>query len=495
VVFGYVYPRRHHCRICGKSFCHEHANEWVTLTPNTSPIRLCAPCKANLLPITVAEPPKITPDNPSTKPPQPPQSQPPQSQPQPTATAEPKEPKVEPTTNLNPVIIKESTNTTTAASITASTTNATTNATTNTVSITAPIVDGNKPKPAETILESGKEEPKAIIDILVKTVDVPLKTVDVPLKTVDVPLKTVDVPLKTVDLPLKTVDLPLKTVDVPLKTVDVPLKAVKSGSGSLPLPPLPATALRSGTVKPLSTVMERNPVAPPGPQGSQVSLKTPLSLRIFPSSTTSAAAIVTGSATATTISKSMFSGKNASKSAEIKLSNAVQAPQAVLPKYIAEIRLVHHLSAGPMEGEWQTLSVNLNPHGTSVYLSYRLSADEKTALRDIRVLIPGQNENPRDRLPRGYTLLDFDMHKSVLSGPPTHLVSGPPTYLCYCGLSFTRSSKTQRPITAIEATVVNELSFHLPSPNFVRVQGDFGGNCNVNSKTHIYLSISFTHSL
>lgn len=155
-------------------------------------------------------------------------------------------------------------------------------------------------------------------------------------------------------------------------------------------------------------------------------------------------------------------------------------PPPPVPKYVTELRLLNLRGKEMMKDPlWRTIETNLNPRGAAIYLSYRLDTDESAAIRDIRVIIPGPNETARDRLPRGYTLMDVDLHKNVLSAPPT--------YLCYC--TRTGAAKSQRPITAIECTTVDELPFLL-STNFVRVQGDFGGNCNANSKTHIYLSLS-----
>jgi hypothetical protein len=164
------------------------------------------------------------------------------------------------------------------------------------------------------------------------------------------------------------------------------------------------------------------------------------------------------------------------------MPKAVAHAPVEIDRYIVDIRLVTAETpptSDPKTGDsWVTLPTNLNPGGRRSYLYYRLSTDEKLALRDIRVLVQTKGESIHDRLPRGYTLLDFDLNLGVTNAPAT--------FLCW-----TRTKESGKPIRAIQSIIVDGLPYLAPY-GFTRVQGDFGGNINVNSKTHIYLAVSHT---
>jgi len=42
--FGYIFGRRHHCRVCNRSFCHDCADGFFPLCGNPTPVRHCSSC-------------------------------------------------------------------------------------------------------------------------------------------------------------------------------------------------------------------------------------------------------------------------------------------------------------------------------------------------------------------------------------------------------------------------------------------------------------------
>jgi hypothetical protein len=136
-----------------------------------------------------------------------------------------------------------------------------------------------------------------------------------------------------------------------------------------------------------------------------------------------------------------------------------------------------------LDEEWEVLSTNLNPAGQrNSFLAYRVSSEEHLAVRDISVIVLEKGEKTADRLPRNYTLLDHDLNL----GAPN---AAPPTFLC-----FTRSDKCGKPIMQIQSIVVDGRPFMIPT-GFQLVRGDHGGNCNLHSKSHIYLAVSHSPPL
>lgn len=44
ISFGYIFGRRHHCRVCLRSFCHDCADGFFPIVGNPTPVRHCGSC-------------------------------------------------------------------------------------------------------------------------------------------------------------------------------------------------------------------------------------------------------------------------------------------------------------------------------------------------------------------------------------------------------------------------------------------------------------------
>jgi hypothetical protein len=148
-------------------------------------------------------------------------------------------------------------------------------------------------------------------------------------------------------------------------------------------------------------------------------------------------------------------------------------------KYIVDLRLGPNESRPLDQNGWVQLPENLNPRGRHSFLFVRLSEDPQDAITDVRIISDYVEAEARSRVAQGYTLIDHNLNMGVTGKPPF-------TFICYSKKKYAGAPLRSIKILGDLATI---------QQGFIKVLGDYGGNCNLGSIPNIFITISRSQPL